>query len=205
MRAKKENNMGNSESANEGGFSDYEAQSSCHSLNSGFDSNRVSYHWYDQFDAEKDKEKPVLRFGHVFNNIETLQVTLRQYDIRHSFDLKFVNNDKSWITARCDSGNCQWRLHASTLPDGQTIAIKKLNWKNSQGLKNRIREPTQSTLSEVHCFFFFFLARDSTDLPLFIFHHLIKHTWVTSLWYCWSTWYHYSFIINKIKKKKKQW
>lgn len=155
MRANKENNLGNSESANEGGFSDYEAQSSCHSLNSGFDSYRVSYHWYDQFDAEKDREKPVLRFGHVFNNIETLQVTLRQYDIRHSFDLKFVKNDKSRITARCDSGNCQWRLHASTLPDGQTIAIKKLNWKNSQGLRSRIWEPTQSTPSEVHCFFFF--------------------------------------------------
>lgn len=51
-------------------------------------------------------------------------MTLKQYAIRNSFDVKFVKNYKYHITAECNESSCEWRLHAFVLLDGETLKIK---------------------------------------------------------------------------------
>lgn len=69
--------------------------------------------------------RPIHRVGLTFESVESLRMTLRQYAIHHSFVMEFLKNDNRRITANCASKNYSWRLHASTLKDKKTMAIKK--------------------------------------------------------------------------------
>lgn len=48
-----EANVGSAPLRDEGGLSNYTSQSSCHSMNTGSDSDGVSYDCYDEFDSNK--------------------------------------------------------------------------------------------------------------------------------------------------------
>lgn len=71
-------------------------------------------------------DHPVLSVGLCFKNIKDLRMTLKQYAIRNSFDIEYVKNDKSCITAKCSNKDCKWRLHAYLSPGGQTFEVKNL-------------------------------------------------------------------------------
>ncbi|RVW32877.1 hypothetical protein CK203_096654 [Vitis vinifera] len=51
--------------------------------------------------------------------------------IASKFELTFIRSDRSRVTARCAADDCQWRIHASKLPDGETFQIKTLKGKHS--------------------------------------------------------------------------
>ena len=109
-----------------GQFSSCVSQSSCHSLNTGSNSDGVSYHMVNEFDRERHMDYPVLSVGLLFKSVNDLTMALKQYAIHNSFEVRFVKNHKSRITSVCSKSSCKWQLHASVLPDGQSFQIKKL-------------------------------------------------------------------------------
>ncbi|XXG78814.1 hypothetical protein AAC387_Pa08g2672 [Persea americana] len=110
----------------DGELSEYTSHSSCHSLNSGSDSDGISYHRYHEFDPNMQMDRPALSIGLSFKDVNMLRMVLRQYAIRNSFNINYLKNDKTRLTAVCSDQTCNWRLHASVLQDGQTFEIRKL-------------------------------------------------------------------------------
>ncbi|XXG61021.1 hypothetical protein AAC387_Pa04g2782 [Persea americana] len=110
----------------EGNLIGYISQSSCHSLNTGSDSDGVSYHMVNEFDRDRHMDRPVMSVGLLFKSVNNLRMALKQYAIRNSFDVKFVKNHKSRIAAVCSESSCEWRLHVSGLQDRHSLQIKKV-------------------------------------------------------------------------------
>ncbi|KAJ8627982.1 hypothetical protein MRB53_021289 [Persea americana] len=90
------------------------------------DSDGISYHRYHEFDPNMQMDWPALSIGLSFKDVNMLRMVLRQYAIRNSFNINYLKNDKTRLTAVCSDQTCNWRLHASVLQDGQTFEIRKL-------------------------------------------------------------------------------
>ncbi|XP_031503575.1 uncharacterized protein LOC116266470 [Nymphaea colorata] len=77
--------------------------------------NRLSAYW----------ENAITGVGQTFKDAHAFRDTLRKYAIARCFAYKFVQNDRSRITAKCKAEGCPWRVHASKA-SGKTIKIKVL-------------------------------------------------------------------------------
>ena len=65
----------------DGELSEYTSHSSCHSLNSGSDSDGISYHRYHEFDPNMQMDQPALSIGLSFKDVNMLRMVLRQYAV----------------------------------------------------------------------------------------------------------------------------
>ena len=57
----------------------------------------------------------------LFEDVHHFRVVLKDYTIQQGFQLKRIKNEKVRVTVQCDTDGCNWRIHASTLPDGITF------------------------------------------------------------------------------------
>ncbi|KAK4406178.1 hypothetical protein Sango_0624300 [Sesamum angolense] len=66
----------------------------------------------------KDSQKAKLKQKSV---IEVLRI-----GVRNGYDIEFIKNETSRITAKCKVDGCEWRIHASPIMKGPTFQIKTL-------------------------------------------------------------------------------
>ncbi|KAL5743642.1 hypothetical protein ACOSQ2_026758 [Xanthoceras sorbifolium] len=62
--------------------------------------------------------------GQIFGNAKLLRKVVKQYAIQEGFMLTKIKNDRSRYTIKCKNETCDWRFHASCLPDGLTFMIR---------------------------------------------------------------------------------
>ncbi|KAL5793333.1 hypothetical protein ACOSP7_001927 [Xanthoceras sorbifolium] len=67
-----------------------------------------------------------LKEGQVFGNAKLIRATVKGYAIQEGFRLKKIKNDSCRYTVTCKNDACDWRLHASRLPDRVTYMIKSV-------------------------------------------------------------------------------
>ncbi|KAL5842431.1 hypothetical protein ACOSQ3_013034 [Xanthoceras sorbifolium] len=67
-----------------------------------------------------------LEEGQVFDNAKLIRATVKGYAIQEVFRLKKIKNDNCRYTVTCKNDACDWRLHASRLPNRVTCMIKSM-------------------------------------------------------------------------------
>ncbi|XP_021764000.1 uncharacterized protein LOC110728665 [Chenopodium quinoa] len=82
--------------------------------------------------------KIVLRSWMIFIDKAYLRETLKDYAVPKGFTITVVAADSKRYTVTCLAQCCEWRLHASRLPDGKTWAIKKI-WPDKQATLYRLK------------------------------------------------------------------
>ncbi|XP_073149031.1 uncharacterized protein [Henckelia pumila] len=82
------------------------------------------------FREGQDLSKFKLVVGMRFRDYKQCRDVLTDVSIREGFELTFLKNEKSRITAKCKE-NCGWRFHASAVMGGPTIQIKTLKGKHT--------------------------------------------------------------------------
>lgn len=65
--------------------------------------------------------------GHVFENITYFREKLKEYAVQGWFELAYLKNEKSRVTAVCAAEGCEWRIHATPNPkQKQTFMVRTL-------------------------------------------------------------------------------
>ncbi|KAK1292815.1 hypothetical protein QJS10_CPB17g01211 [Acorus calamus] len=77
--------------------------------------------------VEIDSERPKMVVGSRFPSVEHFRDALNQYCVTNEFAVKYLKNERCRVTAKCKVGKCNWRIHASVLPDEITFEVKTLN------------------------------------------------------------------------------
>ncbi|KAK4380800.1 hypothetical protein Sango_3029500 [Sesamum angolense] len=72
-----------------------------------------------------DRQDVDLCIGMKFPSREKYREALRDWAVRRGWDLTFVKNEKTKITAICKNG-CDWRIHASPVMKTTTFQIKSI-------------------------------------------------------------------------------
>ena len=62
----------------------------------------------------------------MFTDKQHLRDVIRDYCIQSGISVIVDKADRLRYTISCSEAKCEWRLHASRLPDGVTWAIKKI-------------------------------------------------------------------------------
>ncbi|WOL09196.1 hypothetical protein Cni_G17949 [Canna indica] len=65
--------------------------------------------------------------GQEFDNAKDFRSQLCKYAIGKGFVYKFVKNETTRVTVRCNEETCPWRIHASETSSKQKFVIKKMN------------------------------------------------------------------------------
>ncbi|XP_010905594.1 uncharacterized protein [Elaeis guineensis] len=65
--------------------------------------------------------------GQEFDNVKDFRAQLCKYAISKGFVYKFIKNESTRVTVKCNEQNCAWRLHASESSYKQKFVIKKMN------------------------------------------------------------------------------
>jgi len=65
--------------------------------------------------------------GQEFDNVKEFRGQLCKYSIGKGFVYKFVKNESTRVTVKCNEENCPWRIHASESSRKQKFVIKKMN------------------------------------------------------------------------------
>ncbi|GFS38210.1 hypothetical protein Acr_00g0056250 [Actinidia rufa] len=79
--------------------------------------NAERYMRGDLFEV-KEGEKINFKRGMLFEDVKHFREVLKDYAIEKGFKLVRDKNEKVRVTAHCGSDGCEWRIHASPLPDG---------------------------------------------------------------------------------------
>ncbi|XP_038971606.1 uncharacterized protein LOC120104480 [Phoenix dactylifera] len=77
--------------------------------------------------------------GQEFTNVETLRDAIRNFCIANCRDFVFMKNDHERVTVECAYEECEWRIHASRLGNGEKFAIKKMNGNHTCGGGMQVR------------------------------------------------------------------
>lgn len=65
-----------------------------------------------------------------FATREKYKDVLRDWAVRRGWDLKFIENEKHKITAKCKN-ECEWRIHASRIMKTTTFQIKSIKGRHT--------------------------------------------------------------------------
>lgn len=79
-----------------------------------------------EFNEATDMGKIEFEIGMKFANHEIFGQALVEFSVKGGFDIKYIQNDRKRITAKCKAENCKWRIHASVKQGEQTLKIKSL-------------------------------------------------------------------------------
>ncbi|GFS43557.1 hypothetical protein Acr_00g0085760 [Actinidia rufa] len=104
---------GGSESSSDGEEQDVEAI------------NVEMYMRRDLFEV-KEGEKINFKRGMLFEDVKHFREVLKDYAIEKAFKLVRDKNEKVKVTAHCGSDGCEWRIHASPLPDRVTFQVGRM-------------------------------------------------------------------------------
>ncbi|KAJ4717285.1 MuDR family transposase [Melia azedarach] len=74
-----------------------------------------------------DKGNMELKQGHTFYTVYDFRAVLKVFAIKHGFRLKKIKNEKTRVTCKCVSDDCEWRIHASPSWDKLSFQIKTFN------------------------------------------------------------------------------
>ncbi|KAK4395264.1 hypothetical protein Sango_1680700 [Sesamum angolense] len=74
--------------------------------------------WASDCDDEEDLES--------LPDAKQFREVLRDWCVRNGYDIEFIKNETSRITAKCKVDGCEWRIHASPIMKGPTFQIKTL-------------------------------------------------------------------------------
>ena len=81
----------------------------------------------DEVDCEVviayDRENPNIEEKAMFPDMVTFRKAIRHYAVKTGFELCNVRTDTTRFIAKCKGENCNWRVHASRLPDRRTIMV----------------------------------------------------------------------------------
>ncbi|KAL2928060.1 hypothetical protein RDABS01_006451 [Bienertia sinuspersici] len=94
----------------------------------------------EMFDKEEDG-RIELRPWQLFYDKQHLRDVVRDYCIQSGFSVVVDRASNSIYTVYCSAEGCEWRLHASRLPDGFTWAIKSIQNSEHTCLGLEIRNP----------------------------------------------------------------
>ncbi|XP_008800158.1 uncharacterized protein LOC103714622 isoform X3 [Phoenix dactylifera] len=72
-------------------------------------------------------ENVITGVGQEFDNVKDFRAQLCKYAISKGFVYKFIKNESTRVTVKCNEQNCPWRLHASESSYKQKFVIKKMN------------------------------------------------------------------------------
>ncbi|KAK4382857.1 hypothetical protein Sango_2831400 [Sesamum angolense] len=64
--------------------------------------------------------------GMKFQSGMVFREALRDYCVRHGYDLHFKRNENARITAKCKHEGCNWRIHVSPVQGGSIFQVKTL-------------------------------------------------------------------------------
>ncbi|KAI3516657.1 hypothetical protein L1887_15580 [Cichorium endivia] len=67
-----------------------------------------------------------MKMNSKFENAICFKRALNHYAITNEFDYFILKSDPTRFTARCESIDCEWRIHASIMQDGITFEVKKM-------------------------------------------------------------------------------
>ena len=70
-----------------------------------------------------DRENPVIKEGHTFEDKADFLETIRTYAIRNEFESRIEHSDKERYRARCKDPNCEWKVFAKKLHGGNTFMV----------------------------------------------------------------------------------
>ncbi|KAL5760568.1 hypothetical protein ACOSQ2_019406 [Xanthoceras sorbifolium] len=88
--------------------------------------------------------------GQIFGNAKLVRKAVKQYAIQVGFMLTKIKNDKSRYIVKCKNETCDWRFHASCLPDGLTFMIRSVQGGHSFCLRTTSNmEANSKWVSEV--------------------------------------------------------
>ncbi|KAL5779583.1 hypothetical protein ACOSQ2_010320 [Xanthoceras sorbifolium] len=88
--------------------------------------------------------------GQIFRNAKFVRKVVKQYAIQEGFMLTKIKNDKSRYTVKCKNETCDWRFHASCLPDRLTFMIRSVQGGHSFCLRTTSNKESNSKwVSEV--------------------------------------------------------
>ncbi|KAL2898490.1 Endoplasmic reticulum oxidoreductin-1 [Bienertia sinuspersici] len=93
----------------------------------------------EMFDKEDGRTE--LRPWQLFYYKQHLRDVVRDYCIQYGFSVVVDRVSNSIYTVYCSAEGCEWRLHASRLPDGFTWAIKSIQNSEHTCLGLEIRNP----------------------------------------------------------------
>ncbi|KAL0306887.1 UNVERIFIED_CONTAM: hypothetical protein Sradi_6106000 [Sesamum radiatum] len=110
----------------DGWFSDVGGEDDLHSLRGSDDEIGNNLDWNDLM----ERQDLDLCIGMKFATRKKYREVLRDWAVRRGWDLKFVKNEKSKITAVCKNG-CDWRIHASPVMRTTTFQIKSIKGKHT--------------------------------------------------------------------------
>lgn len=79
-----------------------------------------------EYSIAHDPDKPDIRVGALFPNIEAFRKAIRHHAVITYFEFTNVRTDQSRFIANCAYETCPWRIHASRLRDERVIMIKKI-------------------------------------------------------------------------------
>ncbi|KAL0438655.1 UNVERIFIED_CONTAM: hypothetical protein Slati_2348500 [Sesamum latifolium] len=105
----------------DGWFSDVGGEDDLHSLRGSDDDNVDHMVWNE----DMDRQDVDLCIGMKFPTREKYREALKDWAVRRGWDLTFVKNEKTKITAICKNG-CDWRIHASPMMRNTTFQIKSI-------------------------------------------------------------------------------
>ncbi|KAJ1439028.1 Zinc finger, PMZ-type [Sesbania bispinosa] len=108
-------------------FSDYEDSDELVSLNGSENSDDDTALKWPEFNEKTDLHENVeLVKGMKFDSNVSFRKALMEWTIKRGYDIKYIHNDKSRVTATCKD-SCGWRIHASPTQDNSCFQIKSFN------------------------------------------------------------------------------
>lgn len=118
------------DSENTDGFSSYESDNE-DGRQSSDDDGKEQKNYVDiskfgkEFHVDAGDGEITLKEGRLFANVDKFREALKEYTIQKGCKIVRVKNEKSRVTCRCAALGCNWRIHASPLPDDITYKIRK--------------------------------------------------------------------------------
>ncbi|KAK1266738.1 hypothetical protein QJS04_geneDACA014619 [Acorus gramineus] len=88
--------------------------------------------------VEIDDERPRMKVGSKFPNVNHFRNALKQHCVINEFAVLYEKNEKHRVTARCKKNDCTWRIHASVLRDGITFEIRTLREEHTCTSVNKV-------------------------------------------------------------------
>ncbi|XP_051138696.1 uncharacterized protein LOC127256630 [Andrographis paniculata] len=94
-------------------------------LRSLADSNDTRGPAYEEWDDEMEESDCDLKVGMKLVNRLKYRQALIDWAVWRGWDINLIKNEKKKVTTICKKG-CDWRIHASSIMDGDTFQIKTL-------------------------------------------------------------------------------
>ncbi|KAH7848811.1 hypothetical protein Vadar_008331 [Vaccinium darrowii] len=87
------------------------------------DSNQINH---PEFNEDVDMKNPVMKKGMKFTNVTVFRKALREWQVQGGYDIKFVKNESTRVTAICKEKKCGFRIHASNMQCEKTFQLKSI-------------------------------------------------------------------------------